>query len=54
MKKRKEKNIVSVPKYTERKHSSEQALASQRMPARVYVDKKKQAKKSACRQSETN
>lgn len=48
------KKILKLPKYSERKHASEQALASQRMPARVYVDKKKKAKKFACRQSETN
>lgn len=43
------KQIVKAPRYTERKHSSEQALASQRFPARRFVDRKKQAKKSACR-----
>lgn len=48
------KKTTIVPKYTERKHSSEQALASQRMPARRFTDRKKQAKKSACRQNKTN
>lgn len=28
---------------------SQQNLMAQRMPARIYVDKKKEAKKKACR-----
>lgn len=35
-----------------KKYPSQQALASQRMPARVYIDQKKKAKKSACRRKE--
>lgn len=46
------KQIIKAPRYTDRKHSSEQALASQRLPARRFVDRKKQAKKSACRRKD--
>lgn len=40
---------IKVPKYAERKHSSRQALSAQRMPARVYKDRKKELSKKQCR-----
>lgn len=43
------KVIIKAPKYTDSKHSSQQALASQRMPARIFKDKKKEMKKNRCR-----
>ena len=45
----KKKNTVTVPAYKESRHSSAQALRSQRMPARVYDDKKKKMSRNACR-----
>lgn len=36
---------------TRKKVGSKQNLMAQRMPARTYVDKKKEAKKQACRKS---
>lgn len=37
---------LTVPR---KKMASQQNLMAQRMPARIYVDKKKEAKKKACR-----
>lgn len=42
---------IKMPKYTDSKHASKQALMAQRMPARIYKDKKKEQSRRNCRKS---
>lgn len=42
---------IKMPKYTDSKHASKQALMAQRMPARIYKDKKKEQSRRSCRKS---
>ena len=46
---KKKKTTIAIPAYKDTKHASQQALASQRMPARIYKDRKKESRKRACR-----
>ena len=45
----KKKVYIAVPSYKSRKHTSAQAMSAQRMPARVYENKKKKMEKEGCR-----
>lgn len=42
---------IKMPKYTDSRHASKQALMAQRMPARIYKDKKKEQSRRSCRKS---
>ena len=42
---------IKMPKYTDSRHASKQALMAQRMPARIYKDKKKEQSRRNCRKS---
>lgn len=42
---------IKMPKYTDSRHASKQALMAQRMPARIYKDKKKEQNRRNCRKS---